>query len=136
MPNAVLNTSTGTGYVVRYGDADFTAGLAGDETQVPLDEEQTPVLSPLYYNTVTAGAFVALSAGDQAIAEADVVSRKQAATVGGIPVQLQYGTEADLPSPPPRPFILAVVVSGVSGRPELVISDDAQWYRFASAVVP
>lgn len=126
---AVLDTVTGVGYVKRWGAVDFSPVGAG-EVQVALnDGEQKPDSSePNRHYTVTAGAFVLLSAGDQAIADAAYQQTLEGAQV----VKYVFQQVTDLPLPPPISGALAGVVNGPGGLPGLALSTNTYWVLFAA----
>lgn len=130
MPNAVLDTLTGTGYVKRWGDTDFSAGLAAGETQVALNAGQVKPddTQPNRHYTVTAGVFVLLSAPNQALADAAYNATLQGAQV----VTRVFQTVAQLPLPPPVSGAFVGIVNGPGGLPGLALSTNTFWVLFAA----
>ncbi len=130
MPNAVLDTATGTGYVKRWGDADFSATLGADETQVPLnDGEVKPDPSePNRHYTITAGAFVLLSPADQATADLAYNQTLQGAQV----IAKVFQNLADLPVPPPVAGAFVAIVNGPGGLPGLALTTNTNYILFAA----
>lgn len=134
MPNAVLETNTGLGYVRRWGDTDFSVpGLAGDEVQVALNDGQAPATgTPNRHYTVTAGAFVLLSAPDQATADADYQDQRNAQLADAQVVAAVFQNLADLPVPPPVPRAFVAIVNGPGGLPGLALSTNTNYILFAA----
>lgn len=133
MPNAVLETNTGVNYVRRWGNTDFSADLAADEVQVPLDEGQTSTPGePDRHHTVTAGAFVLLSAPDQATADANWQSMRDAQLADAQVVAAVFQDVTDLPVPPPVPRAFVVVVNGPGNMPGLALSTPTGYVLFAA----
>lgn len=133
MPNAVLETNTGVSYVRRWGNTDFSTGLAADEVQVPLDEGQAPDPSePNRHYTVTAGAFSLLSAPDQATADADYQAARDAQLADAQVVSAVFQNLADLPVPPPIPRAFVAIVNGPGGLPGLALSTNTGYVLFAA----
>lgn len=135
MPNAVLDTVTGVGYVKRWGDADFSATVVAGEVQVALNDGQVKPdpSEPNRHYTVTAGVFVLLNAADQATAD----TAFQATLLGAQVVTHVFQTIADLPLPPPISGAFVGVVNGPGGLPGLALSTNTHWILFAAdAQVP
>ena len=130
MPNAVLDTTTGVGYVKRWGEADFSASLVAGEVQVALnDGEQKPDgTEPNRHYTVTAGAFALLSPADQATADAAYQATLQNVQV----IKYTFQTAADLPLPPPIQGAIVAIVNGPGGLPALAVSAPTFWVLFAA----
>ncbi len=122
MYNAVIDTTIG--YVKRYGYADFTTDGSFDpatKTQVALNDGQRPVVSPLWHN--------ALSAGNQALADAAVQAIDEKDAVGALTITLVYPTMVELPSPPPKDGLLAIINDVGGGVSALVVSVNGAWRR-------
>lgn len=133
MPNAVLETNTGVSYVRRWGEADFSAGLQPDEVQVALNNgERPPPGVPDHHLTVTAGAFVVLSAPDQATADADRQAARNAQLADAQVVAAVFQNVGDLPVPPPIPRAIVAVVNGPGGLPGLAVSTPTGYVLFAA----
>lgn len=130
MPNAVLDTSTGTGYVKRWGDADFSANLAADEVQVALNEGQfkPDPTEPNRHYTVTAGVFVLLSPADQATADTAYNQTLQGAQV----IAKVFQNLADLPVPPPVAGAFIVIINGPGGLPGLALTTNTNYILYAA----
>lgn len=130
MPNAVLDTLTGVGYVKRWGDADFSGSLAAGETQVPLNDGETKPdpAEPNRHYTITAGAFVLLSAPDQATADAAYDATLQGAQV----IAKVFQNLADLPVPPPVAGAFVAIVNGPNGLPGLALTTNTNYVLFAA----
>lgn len=132
MANAVLDTTTGTDYVKRWGETDFEPVSAG-ETQVTVNAGQSiPSAQPRQHFTVTAGNFVLLSASDQATADAAVEAERNANLQGTQAIARVFQNAADLPLPPPIARAIVAVVNGPGGLPGLAVSTPTFWVLFAA----
>lgn len=134
MPNAVLDTATGTGYAKRFGFTDFTSQLGPDETQVVVNG--APIAgTPLRYQTVVGGVFQLLSAPDQSAVDASIDAAKAAALQDAVVISRVFQNLADLPVPPPVARALVVIINGPGGMPGLAISTPTGYVLFAADAV-
>jgi len=130
MPNAVLETSTGVSSVRRWGEADFTPTLAGDEIQVALnpDASKSDPDAPNRHYTVVAGDFSLLSPADQATADAAFdATLRRAQSIAKV-----FQNAAQLPLPPPIEGVFVAIVNGPGGLPGLALSTPTFWVLFAA----
>lgn len=131
MPNAVLDTATGTGYAKRFGFTDFTSQLGPDDQQVVVNGPPVPG-TPLKYQTVAGGVFQVLSPADQATVDAAIEAERAAKLQDAVVVARVFQNLADLPVPPPLARALVVVVNGPGGMPGLAISTPTGYVLFAA----
>lgn len=134
MPNAVIDTTTGTGYTKAWGDVDFTPLLGPGEAQVAVNDDspRPDPNEPLYHYGVVGGNFALLSPANQAIADADVSAADNATLKNAQVVARVFQTAAQLPLPPPISRALVAVVNGPGGLPGLALSTNTQWILFAA----
>ena len=126
-------TSLATGAVYKWGiDVDFT-GQFDPGTYQQVDLLDTAVLVagiPKYYNKVSAGLLVEMTALEKTAALAEWEDYKSSLYNGSPQILAKFQTQAQLPIPPGEKGYLVGVVNLNGTGPGLAISTNTGWVLF------